>query len=303
MLFFLKYNDKNRKQKGRFLGLFNPPDGYVSTLEKRAPFATCRTKGSLTVEASLVLPLFIAALVALIFLIQVMQVQMRVQKALYEESRKLTGYGYFIEKIEIHNYLQNSLEAAYIKSQVIQVLGQEYLNNSRIVDGSKGFHLNLAVNPENGLVDIALQYKMRVPFDLFGIGNVALISRARCHLWCGEQEETKVWDQEMVFMTKNGTVYHLYENCSYLTTSVASTQLQKMGDIRSADGSKYYPCSNCCQKLLEETQLVYYAKYGTRYHSLITCSQLNSNVYLVDRQAVIGKYPMCSKCMERSSKK
>ena len=80
MLFFsgLKLNKTRQKDYPRYL---IPPDGRLPR-ERRAPYAAFRARASLTVEASLALPIFIAAIVVFLFVLQVMQLQLHIQKAL-----------------------------------------------------------------------------------------------------------------------------------------------------------------------------------------------------------------------------
>ena len=86
MLFFsgLKLNKTRQKDYPRCL---IPPDGRLPR-ERRAPYAAFRARASLTVEASLALPIFIAAIVVFLFVLQVMQLQLHIQKALYNQTMK-----------------------------------------------------------------------------------------------------------------------------------------------------------------------------------------------------------------------
>lgn len=302
MLFFTDGQNKIIKQKAFENHQSSPPDGCVGSEEKRASHAAFGLNGGLSLEASLVLPFFLAGLIALLFFIQVIQMQMHLQKALYGQSMKAAGYAYYIDELDADDTVQNVLEAAYIKAAVIKDVGAEYLDNSCIVGGSRGLHLNLSGNMQAGIFDAALQYEAQVPFDLLGIGQITLVSRARCHIWNGDKDGRTDAEKDIVYMTANGEVYHTHKDCTYLVSDVRETVYGQLGGLRNESGAKYYACALCAQKKPEETTPVYYTVYGTRYHTDRLCGNLHSNIFLVPRSEAEQGYRLCSKCSERKEK-
>ncbi len=311
MLFFSEkshywHNDalinKNKvvKQKGYNDVSCTPPDGHINILKKRAPYAAFSINGGLTLEASIALPLFIAGIVALVFFLSVMQLQLHIQKALYNQTIEAAGNAYYVEAANLNDKAQSMLEAGYIRQQVIKELGEDYLDKTFIVDGSNGLHLNLSSEKNNGIIDVAIQYKVGVPFDMLGIGKIGLVSRARCHTWIGSTEDTAANKEDMVYMTSSGTVYHLYKDCSYILTKTEKVQLGELDTLRNNDGSKYYACPSCCMGQLYDEAFVYITGYGTRYHMRIDCGNIHSNIFAVKKETAQNKYKLCSKCRERS---
>lgn len=299
MLFFTGSQKIKIEQKDSEIHQSSPPDGCVGFWEKRASHAAFGAKGSLSLEASLVLPLFLAGLIALLFFIQVIQLQMRLQKALYEQSMKAAGYAYFLDKTDIDDNVQNVLEAGYIQAAVIGSVGADFLDHSYIVGGSRGIHLNLTSDMQAGMFDAALQYKVQVPFDLLGIGRITLVSRARCHIWNGDRDGRAAADPDMVYMTTNGEVYHTHKDCTYLASDVRETTYGQIAALRNDSGAKYYACAVCKKDALAEASPVYYTGYGTRYHADRLCGNLHSNVYSVPRSEAEAEYRLCSKCAKR----
>lgn len=300
MPFFSKSHYKKIKQKKTRNHQSSPPDGCVGFAKRRVSRAASGLAGSLSLEASMVLPFFLAGLIALLFFIQIIQLQMHLQKALYGESLKAAGYAYYLDETGINNIVQNVLEESYIKAAVINDVGREYLDGSYIVGGSGGIHLNLTSDMKEGIFDAALQYKVQVPFDLLGIGRLTLVSRARCHIWNGDKDGLTEVGRDIVYMTPNGEVYHTNKECTYLVNDVYSTTYGKIGNLRNNSGAKYYVCSVCDKGAAVDSAPVYYTKYGTRYHMDRLCSNLHSNVYSVLLSEVEGKYRLCSKCAMRS---
>ena len=60
------------------------------------PYTAFSINASLTLEAALVLPVFLAALVAVVFFLQAIQVQSRLQQSLYNQVKKVSGYAYYM---------------------------------------------------------------------------------------------------------------------------------------------------------------------------------------------------------------
>ena len=54
----------------------------------------------------------------------------------------------------------------------------------------------------------------------------------------GEEQE------EYVYITENGTVYHRERNCTHLTLSIELAGKDEVGQLRNESGGKYYPCEN-----------------------------------------------------------
>lgn len=296
MLFFTEGQNKIIKQKIFENHQSSPPDGCVGSEEKRASHAAFRFDGGLSLEASLVLPFFLAGLIALLFFIQVIQLQMHLQKALYGQSMKAAGYAYYIDEMNMDDTVQNVLEAEYIKAAVIKEVGAAYLDNSYIVGGSRGLRLNLTNNAQAGIFDAALQYKVQVPFDLLGIGRITLVSRARCHIWNGDKDGAAQTEKDTVYMTANGEVYHTHKDCTYLVSDVCETEYGQIDGLRNDSGAKYYACAACKKETADEATPVYYTGYGTRYHTDRLCGNLHSNIFSVPRSEAEKNYRLCSKC-------
>lgn len=296
MLFF-PYN-----KKGKQKDTGSPRDGMVSLKERRAPHAAC---GSLTLEAALVMPLFIAAIVALMFFIQVIQIQIHIQKALYNQTLKVAGYAFYTKLADLSDTAENMLSAEYIKYQVINEAGKEYLDNSYIAGGSGGIHANLTGDVSDGILDVALEYSVSPPFNLLGMGKIVLVSRARCHTWIGNTETDTDGEKEdtedVVYMAPTGEVYHLYRDCTYLTNQISRINAGEIEGVRNESGAKYYPCSVCCRDGLPAAgDEVYYTPYGTRYHKDFLCNNLYCNIYMMDKKTAQEQYRICSKCAKRS---
>ena len=69
---------------------------------------------SLTLEAALVLPVFLAALVAVVFFLQAIQVQSRLQQSLYNQVKKVSGYAYYMNIADMSEQVEQIMQAEYV---------------------------------------------------------------------------------------------------------------------------------------------------------------------------------------------
>lgn len=299
MLFFSNFNKNFLKRKGSSLLSNSPPfycNGDKLNTKERAPYAAFKLKGSLTVEASLVLPLFIAAIVALLFFIQAVRINVHIQKAVYNQTMRVAGYAYYVNVANPPVAVENILEAEYIKYSIINELGTEFMNNPYMVNNQNAFSLNFTNILDEGIIDVALQYKLKVPFDILGVGEVPFVARARCKTWAGADTDKTEWDTEMVYVTKYGEVYHNNKSCTFIKSDVKRCSKAKAVTLVNESGERYKPCSLCSEGHASYVVPVYYTKYGNRFHVNENCGNLKSNVFSIEKDNAVKKYRPCSKC-------
>lgn len=297
MLFFSYVNNLNGKRKDRVKNIVLPPDIIqVTTGKRRASYAALNLNASLTLEAAFVMPLFIFAIIVLMFFLQAIQIQVRIQKALCNQTVKTAGYAYYINETGIPDIPENFLEAEFVKTCVIKELGENFFETAYIVNGKKGFTLNISNIADKGTIDVALQYYMKVPFDVFGIGKLPFVARARCRTWTGDGTVKETWNTQMVYVTAKGTVYHLQKECTYIKSDISSCEYKEIGNKRNSSGGIYYPCRQCSDTKITDSSKAYYTKYGTRYHLQYYCHNLQNNVFAISIDEAKKKYKSCSKC-------
>lgn len=248
--------------------------------------------GSLTVEASLVLPVFIYVIIAFMYFLQVVRIQECLQNAITEtgiftvkyayvydyimkygkenaseENIKESGNGSYTgngqeESIEnLKSRFESSIEAAVAKaidSTYYKVKMQDFLdinriNKSCIKDGFDGIHTSLSgFMEEDDAVDIILTYDIRLPLLFIHVEDIPVIQRIRMRGWTGH-----------VVAEKN-------------TSTDTSDENEKM---------------------------VYITETGNVYHLYRDCTYLNLSIREVNidqidilRNDSGGKYKKCSLC-------
>ena len=134
-------------------------------------------------------------------------------------------------------------------------------------------------------IDIIVSYKVELPLDIFGIGDIAMAQRIRLRGWTGHKVAAKYsqvdgseeGDETIVYVTETGTVYHPRKTCSHISLFVEEVY-GIPSSRRNASGGKYYPCSSCCKHKPREGETYYLTSYGTRYHSRKDCSRIKRSM-------------------------
>ena len=241
-------------------------------------------KGSMVVEASLVLPLFFFAVCSLCYLLEIMAIQTNVRAAAHSTAKEIA------EEI----YTVPIVLPAKVASDIVNTIGEERLQRSIVKGGADGLDCKKTwVSAQNGMIHMHVAYKVVIPFSVFG----------KLSLSCEEQFDVKGWTgyvkggfspsrEDVVYVTDTGIVYHRDYHCTYLELSIRMTAKKEIDNLRNDYQEKYKCCERCGARAGE---MVYITSQGNRYHSSLSCSGLKRSVYAVPISEVQGK-GACSRC-------
>lgn len=258
-------------------------------------------KGSVTIEASLSLFLFLMFFVCMMQFYMILNLEIRIQSAMEETADAQAAYAavkdYHDEDGSL-SYIQCGLNYVYAKSNVVRLLGKEYLNSSWIKEGAGGLHFeNSSFLKDGKTIDLVVSYKIEVPF--FPVPKLSVVQRTRRRIWVGDDTsglKNAKANVDKVYVTRDGSVYHLYADCSYIDIKIRAVPAQSLNHLRNEDGCIYYACGNC---RAEKNGIVYITSYGNHYHSFESCSAIERNVMQIDKNE-IGNRHICSKCKKRA---
>lgn len=274
--------------------------------------------GSLTVEASIVLPIFLSVIMALMSFFEVIQIQTRIQQGMKEAVTSAAGYYYLLEEPKEADdvggeeaedvatlLVQGGITAVYLKQKLLYSVGREILDRSWITGGSDGLTvLGSRFPDEEGNLDLTVTYRVRVPFLPGNFGSLLFTQRECQRVWSGNkapsqdgdqiEEETK--EDKIVYITETGSVYHTSLDCSYLKLSVKQIRHNEVVNYRSDDGSKYYACDRCEKG--GSGFWVYITSSGNRFHTDPNCAALRRNVKSVKLSEVTDRH-CCSRCAKQ----
>ena len=243
-------------------GIAIPPKDSKRHLREH-PCLPEKTKGccgSLTVEAALVMPLFLFAVIALLSVMDLMRTYMQTQMKLYNSARDLA----LVSHSEKPYTTGGTSDGDWIRLKLVYP--------ARTRGGSLFAHTLMLENHAN--VHIFNGYS-------------------------GDPVREDAGKQETyVYVTEDSNVYHRSRGCSHLNVTIREVSYGGIKNLRSSDGSKYYLCPHC-GKGLKKSDLkgmtVYAADYGNRFHTSRSCSHLKRRVYRIPLSEAGGKRP-CLDC-------
>ena len=275
---------------------------FFTRLLKRASFITARKRGSMTLEAAFALPFFLFAVLNILFAVNIIGAQSRINAALHQVGNQMAFSGYAYEHT-VGDVLPDGLAGVvlsegYAKSRIIEYVGRSYLGNSCVKQGAGGLSLaGSSVMGEGDIIDLKISYRVKPFVELMGFDGFLMSQRYYGKAWTGYDATGQVSDPSeedpMVYITETGTVYHLNRGCTYLNPSIESVSAGAVTARRNASGAKYTPCSTCGAGTAEG--VVYITNYGSSYHRLLNCSGLKRTIYTVPLSEVGGR-GRCSKC-------
>jgi hypothetical protein len=280
-------------------------------------------KASLTVEAALIMPLFLFFLIAFLSFIQIFTIQEQIQASITKMGLNLSRTAYFCKDFpdieDILNFDQtafgeefdisfsdladSAVSPSMLKLYALKYLDKDQINNSCIINGFEGisFYYSSILNDLDE-VDIVAEYKVKIPVKIFDIGEMTMVQRVKLRSWTGFEvaaaygtsQEDAGEEETIVYITTTGSVYHKDKNCSHIKLSVTPV-IGIPTELRNESGSKYKMCDSCCTGNEGELATYYITSYGTKYHSRRDCPAIKRNVKEIPLSEAGGRSP-CKRC-------
>lgn len=253
--------------------------------------------GSLTVEAAVVVPLFLFFMVGALQYGRVMETAVKFGTAMADTGKGMAIAAYTKryggETDGLTEFAVGALSVAYAQNKVMKQAG----------DTSCVRNANMLLSSflqEDEMIDLVLTYQIRSPIGVVKLPGSFFIQRAKVRAWTGRIPPGGDGDgasgdedaQEMVYVTKTGTVYHDDPDCTHLRLSIRAVDIGALDLLRNNNGSIYHPCEKCGGRF---GSTVYITEEGNRYHSSLTCSGLKRTVRQISKEEA-GSLRPCSKC-------
>ena len=255
----------------------------VQKLLKKRALLHAFSEGNLTLEAALVLPVFLLAISAVMYFLVIIHVQLNIQIKLEEVAREMAKTAYISEDLNVFNYV-------YVKACLQDPDFREYLDKSYIVGGAEGLSLlESTFFDRDGVVDLVVKYEMTIPFIPDKIVSFPCIERIYFRTWIGKDiSKENVNNGRIVYITTTGTVYHTNRECTHIRLSV-------MQAVFGLVKNSYSKCHICGETPGSDSAIVYITEEGDRWHSSLSCSGLKREVIEIDINEV-GDRELCSRC-------
>lgn len=239
-------------------------------------------KASLTVEASLILPIFLFAMILIGYLGQMIRCQDEVQGALTRLAREASAeYG----ASQSDRWKSQAYYMAKLNTYIQGAGGAITFMDSRLME-------------ENDEIDLVAEYLITPPFSIIGLGNFHFRQRVHTRAFTGVDQRSRETTQDgtIVYITDTGSVYHRKLSCTYLKLSISQVVYGDLAFLRNSSGGKYKACERCGKDKEPGVQSeIWITNYGDRYHTSRSCSGLKRSIREI-RLSEVGSRTPCSKC-------
>lgn len=269
--------------------------------QKRASLCLpARLRASMTVEAAFVLPFFLFAFLNVISILEIYRLQSNMSAAMHMTAKEMAVCAYEYKALSdgsVEKAESLGLTYVYAANRAKDILGKKYLDHSPVKGGASQIDwYRSSVLEKDDCIDLIAAYTIKPPVAVVGFHEFKMYNRIFTRAWTGYDNAAAACnggaEDEIVFITPEGTVYHRSRACTYLKLSIVPVDRVVLENERNEGGAKYYPCEECGGR---RRNTVYVTDYGTRYHSSLQCSKLKRTILAVPISQVGGR-GACSKC-------
>ncbi len=288
----------------------NPRQKTIKGMSLLSFFCPAKTglNASMTVEAAVVLPLFLFFFLNLLEIIEIYRVQTALLAALRETGRELSVYAcVYKETAEKEDGDKEEWKALlgdiafsylYVKERVERLAGEEYLDASPINGGKEGiWYTGSSVFREKDVIELTAVYQIKPFIRLAGFRPAWFYSRYYGRAWTGYdvagQENSGEDKEEYVYVTENAQVYHVSRECSHIRLSISECGAEELELLRNEYGDRYTACELCADTAADH---YYISRSGDRYHQDLNCGGLKRTVRVMLRSEAEKKYRLCGRC-------
>lgn len=268
-------------------------------------------RASMTLEAAAILPLLFFFFLNISSSIEMMRLHGNLELALWETGSRMAVYGYIIEEQNtvppeggteqnssiLGNLAGIAFSYLYVRNEIIDYLGDEYLEASPLSQGASGLNfLESSFMETEDCIDLLVTYQVSNLFSIPGFSSFRMANRYYGRAWTGYEIPTEEEDNgnaDYVYVTETGEVYHETKECSHLKLQIRSVSLAELPYRKNAEGSQYTLCWLC-----RETEFggeIYITESGERYHYSRACSGLKRTIFVIERSKA-ESYRPCSRC-------
>ncbi len=260
---------------------------------------TKSVRAGVTLEAALVIPIFIFFVLNMFSVMEMLRLYGSMAFALNQVGGNVSLYGHVYEQ----NYEQWDMGVIgdvaftylYFKDELLRTMGKEYVNSSPLVNGENGLFFTKARIMEDDLVEVVVTYEMEIPFPIGAVKEIRTYNRYYGRAWTGY--ELKESEEEIVYVTETGTVYHTFADCSYLKLMIYKVDISEVGKQLNKEGVSFGLCELCGKG---QSDVVWITKSGEKYHLSENCAAIKRTIYKVSlNEAKKKELERCSRCGDR----
>ena len=271
----------DRKEKDSFITLFHdPPNRNTPNTTPQERVSRFASQGSVTAEASIAVSLFFFAMLALSSILELIYLRTNIRNALCSVGKQMAAESYF----------QPTILTGQMETRMEDILEDSWLEIKNIDCSQSRRYLTTTI------MELVVDYQVELPILLFRLPILSQRESIRIKGWTGKEGlGLGEGEDEIVYMTQNGVVYHEDIHCTYLELTIRPIESTQVEDYRNAGGEKYRVCESCGKPSTGQ-KTVYITNQGNRYHSSLDCKGLKRTVCAVAKKDIYG-IGGCSKCV------
>lgn len=246
-----------------------------------------KNRGYITVEACLVVPLFLFFMLALAEILMLFMAEAKIHQCLSEASIYTAQYCYLQKSLQKDKTyeIDKLITPVFMKARFDEYINKDFYVEKMISGGTSGILITVKKDTTNSKVFVA-KARYRATFHIPFIGNHSIVLtdtiKQKSFVGYSKEEQSDIY----VYVSENEAVYHMKRNCTHLALSVSSKSSKNKGG--------YLPCGFCGKKY-NDTGTVYIARTGEVYHYLSSCSGLKRTVRRI-KLTEAGGLSACSRC-------
>lgn len=257
----------------------------------------------MTVEAAMVLPLFLFAVLNILNVVNDITLHVKMQTAMHQTGLVLARHAYAYEKMEQGFELPESALAdvvfsqAYVRDQVIDTVKEAEFVRAGIHNGADGVSFLHSEILAGDRITMVADYRADALFLPEQFSSFHMVNRVCLRKWTGYDPaagmENADVPEQIVYVAEYGEVYHCSRNCYHINVRIRQTNAEELDGERNESGGRYSPCELCGGR--RTSGVFYLTEDGERYHTTAACSGLRRTVRAVPISEVGSRTP-CSHC-------
>ena len=240
-------------------------------------------RAAVTVEASLVISLFLFTVLALVQMGYVIVVNKHIYTAFAQAVEETASDAYGWQTV----LDERTSSVAYVNvySKLKKKLKDDLLVSEYVSGELGGVLLTSAGLTEDGFIEAELHYYVQLNIPFIHSLKAGFRERQKQKAYIGYRKSEAI--DTYVYVTDYQSVYHSSRSCSHLSLHISEVSKQ----VALHKGSGLAPCSFC----KNVGDRYYITKQGDCYHTSLACPGLTRTIYRVKKQSVKGLMP-CSRC-------
>ena len=252
--------------------------------------------GSATLEATIIMPIFIFAVLTIIQMGKILIVEEQIYQGMMDTAAYMAEYAYLYKQAEtkISNggeIGETVLGYSVAHNKFNEYVGENNYINQYVENGKSGISfMGSEYLDKDDFVNLKISYKVKINIPLLGNLSANLSSQVRQKAFIGYN-----YNEEMVkyvYVAEEGDVYHDSRSCSHILLDINQiTKSELEGRHKELNPCKY------CGSESNYSGEVYITADGNCYHYSRGCSGLKRTVRRVKLSEIGGLRP-CSRCVD-----